>query len=538
MIKVVTVDEMRMIETQATQSGVSYEQMMDKAGQGVARYLLTRLNDDNNTILGLVGGGNNGGDTLVALATMAKAGWKTYAYLVKVRADEDPLMKWYLQCGGEFQSSAADVHRKKLEEWLKASSILLDGILGTGVYLPLSTEIASLLRYVTFIKNLPMVVAIDCPSGVNCDTGEAAAECIPAKLTLCMAAIKSGLLRFPAFQLAGQLEVVDIGLPKKLEPLAKIKSEIPIREDVRKILPVRPMNAHKGMFGTTMIAAGSVNYIGAAYLCAAGAYATGTGLVQCAVPEGIQIALASKIPEATWLILPSELGVISEEAAELFLSKLQKATAVLLGPGWGSEETTGKFLASILSQHHAAKRSKNIGFMPTEENGKQSQKAGLPPLVIDADGLRLLAKEKGWEKDLPKDTILTPHPGEMSGLCNLPVEEIQRNRMSIAKEYAEKWECIVVLKGALTVVGNPNGQTCTIPFATSALAKAGSGDVLAGMITGLRAQGMPAFEAAWSGAWLHAQAGLLAAKKIGSTAPVTASTVLEMIPKVFQDLQY
>ncbi len=538
MIKVVTVDEMRTIEAQAAQSGVTYEQMMDKAGQGVARYILTRFNGENKSVLGLIGTGNNGGDALVALATLAKAGWKTYAYLVKPRADEDPLMKWYLQCGGAFESSETDLHRKKLEDWLKSSSLLLDGVLGTGATLPLSTEISSILRHVNSIKNLPTVIAVDCPSGVNCDTGEVSADCIPANTTLCMAAIKSGLLRFPAFPLAGQLEIVDIGLPKKLESWVKIKSEIPVIEDVRRVLPPRSLDAHKGTFGTAMIAAGSINYIGAAYLCAAGAYATGTGLVQCAVPEGIQMALAGRIPEATWLLLPNELGVISENASDLFLSKLQKVTAVLLGPGWGTEETTGKFLANILNQHQTGKKPKNIGFMPTEENGKQDQLQGLPPLVIDADGLRLLAKEKGWKKNLPKDTILTPHPGEMSALCGLTVEEIQKNRLSMVKEFSEKWGCIVVLKGAMTVIGNPNGQLCTIPFATSALAKAGSGDVLAGMITGLRALGMPAYEAAWAGAWLHAHAGLLAAQHMGSTASVTASIVLKMISKVFQNLEY
>jgi hydroxyethylthiazole kinase-like uncharacterized protein yjeF len=174
MIKVVTVDEMRTIEAQAAQLGVSYEQMMDKAGQGVARYVLTRFNNENQTVLGLIGSGNNGGDTLVALATMAKSGWKTFAYLVKSRAEGDPLTKWYLQCGGELESSETDIHRKKLDEWLKASSVLLDGVLGTGATLPLSDEIASLLRYVNSHRKLPTVIAVDCPSGVNCDTGEVA----------------------------------------------------------------------------------------------------------------------------------------------------------------------------------------------------------------------------------------------------------------------------------------------------------------------------------------------------------------------------
>ena len=161
-----------------------------------------------------------------------------------------------------------------------------------------------------------------------------------------------------------------------------------------------------------------------------------------------------------------------------------------------------------------------------------------PPLVMDADGLRLMARLKNWPELLPPGSILTPHPGEMSALTGLTVEQIQSDRWETARTYARKWKTTVILKGALTVIADENGQACIIPVATSALSKAGSGDVLAGLVAGLLAQGRPAWEAAVAGAWIHAQAGLAAAQNLGSPAPVMASDVIEAVPGVLWALQF
>jgi hydroxyethylthiazole kinase-like uncharacterized protein yjeF len=160
----------------------------------------------------------------------------------------------------------------------------------------------------------------------------------------------------------------------------------------------------------------------------------------------------------------------------------------------------------------------------------------LPPLVIDADGLKLLSRIEGWTEMLPKQTILTPHPGEMAALTGKGVDEIQANRVDTARKFAQEWGQVVVLKGALTVVASPGGLTYTIPVATSALAKAGTGDVLAGMITGFRCQGLGALEAAICGAWVHAQAGLLAVEVTGDEAAVIASDVIEAIGEVLAEM--
>ena len=179
-----------------------------------------------------------------------------------------------------------------------------------------------------------------------------------------------------------------------------------------------------------------------------------------------------------------------------------------------------------------------MGFVQTN-GAKNSQKTNsLPPLVVDADGLKLLAKMNDWQKLLPTHSILTPHPGEMSVLTGIPTEKIQRERLKIASDFSAQWGHVVVLKGAFTIIAAPDGRTTTIPIATPALARAGTGDVLAGVITGLRAQGLNAYDSARLGAFIHAQAGLVAAEIQGSTAAVLAGDVLNAVADVVAELEW
>jgi NAD(P)H-hydrate epimerase len=379
----------------------------------------------------------------------------------------------------------------------------------------------------------PYVVAVDCPSGVDCDSGEAAPEVIPASVTVCMAAVKQGLLKFPAFELAGELRVVDIGLTEKLKLWKQIKHFVADDELVEDVLPARPADSHKGTFGTALIVAGSINYTGAALLAGRAAYRIGTGLVQMAVPGPVHAALAGHFPEATWILLPQEMGVIADSAADVLVKNLERATAVLIGPGLGAENTTGDFLENLLQGKHTIRKpGGRIGFVQNTESAAAEKAAVLPPLLIDADGLRHLAKLKDWPTLLSAGTILTPHPGEMAALTGLDKDDIQKDRLGIALKYAAEWKHVVVLKGAFTIVAAPDGRSTTIPVATSALAHAGTGDVLAGLIAGLRAQGVEAYEAAVAGAWIHAEAGLYAAEKVGSEASVLAGDVLEAVADI------
>jgi len=538
-MKLVTVSQMQKIEKEADAGGLTYDQMMQNAGQGLADVVLELpFDEEKPQIIGLVGPGNNGGDTLVALTALVAEGWKARAYLVKRKKDD--LVKQFVEAGGEVLSGEKAF--EKLAASIETADVLLDGVLGTGINLPLKKEVAELLSEVNDILDAldesPFVIAVDCPSGVDCDSGEVAEETIPADVTVTMAAVKQGLLKLPAFEYGGDLQVVDIGLPSDLPSLKDLQTDVAEEDSVSALLPERPLDSHKGTFGAALIAAGSVNYTGAVVLAGEAAYRAGAGLVTLAVPASLHGVLAGQIPEATWVLLPHSMGVISSSAAEVLTKSFERATAMLIGPGFGMEATTKEFIETILAGTSALKKSTaRIGFIHEEGEKKEEETSNLPSMVVDADGLRLLAQIKDWHTKLPAPAILTPHPGEMSALTGLSKEEIQEDRQAVARKYAKEWGHIVVLKGAFTVIASPDGRVTVIPVASPALAHAGTGDVLAGLIVGLRAQGLAAFDAAVAGAWVHAQAGLYAADDLGTTASVMAGDVLNSISDVLSDLE-
>jgi hydroxyethylthiazole kinase-like uncharacterized protein yjeF len=450
---------------------------------------------------------------LVALYHLSKQGWETCAYIIRARDPADPLSSRLAENGGRVIKAEDDKKSMQLLELLKSSSILLDGVFGTGIKLPLKEEIAKLLQLIK--SNLGVngskihVVAVDCPSGVDCETCAAADEVIPAELTITMAGIKYGLIQFPAARLAGEIRVISIGPVEDYKAYKSNQKIVLTAETIKQYLPERPIDAHKGTFGTAFIVAGSVNYTGAALLAGLAAYRSGAGLVTLAIPALLHTALAGEFPESTWVILPDELGVISADTTRDFLTRLFSDT--------GSGEIG------------------EIGFIQGTRSNKASDHFQ-KPIVMDADGLKLISKIPDWYKLLPSPAILTPHPGEMSVLTGLPVGEIQRDRIGNAGQYSQKWGHVIVLKGAYTVIAAPDGSIAIVPVATPALARAGTGDVLAGLIVGLRAQGVDAYQAACAGAWMHATAGILAAKRLGTNVSVIARDVLDAVPQVLSDL--
>jgi ADP-dependent NAD(P)H-hydrate dehydratase / NAD(P)H-hydrate epimerase len=543
-MRIVSVEEMRAIERQADAGGLTYADMMENAGRGVAEQVHAVYGQQMSRVAALVGSGNNGGDALVALAHLATWGWSVCACLIMERSEDDPLVQRVIEAGGEVFGLASESYAS-LDSALQKVDVVLDGVLGTGIRLPLKQSLAQTLAHIGQVLGRitprPRIVAVDCPSGVDCDSGEAAPETLSADLTVTMAAVKLGLLRLPAFACLGELRLVEIGPLEGLSAWQSLTRRVVDAGWVGEILPPRPLDSHKGTFGTALIVAGSGNYSGAALLAGKAAYRVGAGLVTMGIPESLHAPLAGHFPEATWLLLPEEMGVIGADAAGLLMRNLARATALLLGPGFGLEKTTHDFLDRLLTQAPAYDRQE-MGFLPGQSAAKNDSKGvdaspGLPPLVVDADGLKLLSRLPGWEKRLPSPAVLTPHPGEMAALTGLSTDQIQADRLALAEKYALAWGHVVVLKGALTVVAGPDQRSAVLPVATPALARAGTGDVLAGMIAGLRAQGMPAYEAAVAGAWIHAMAGLTAADQLGTTASVLAGDVLRCIPAVFSGLE-
>lgn len=556
MIKVVTVEQMWQIEAAADAAGLSYDQMMQSAGRATADRVLEVMADRPDTrVTVLIGPGNNGGDGLVAGRLIAaESGAQVRFYLLKPRADDDANFVAVRDAGLLIANEQDDRDKRVLRNMVGTSDVVIDALFGIGVQLPIKDDAAKVLRNVrqaldeqasqprnhTFIipsvpdqmrvSPRPYVVAVDCPSGLNCDTGELDANAVSADETITFIAAKPGLLTFPGAEAVGKLGVAPLGVD--VEALQSEKRVLVDATYVRELLPARPANANKGTFGKALVIAGSVNYVGAAGLAAHAAYRAGAGLVTVGAPQPVVAMLAAQLLEPTWLMLSHDMGVLSEGAAETIQEEVGNYQALLLGPGWGREETTKTLLTRLFAQTAAdSKRAarRKIGFAALESSGAENsdKQVSLPPLVVDADALNLLGEVENWWTMLPARSILTPHPGEMARLTGMEKDEIEANRWQVASQKAAEWNAIVLLKGAHTVIAEPDGRVAVLPFKTDALATAGSGDVLAGTITGLLAQGVSPFEAAVVGGYLHGLAGQQAAGWLGSTRSVVAGDVLD-----------
>jgi len=532
MVKIVRIEEMQAIEAAADRGGLSYASMMENAGRGFALQLQTLLRDvEGKHILILVGPGNNGGDGLVAAHYLAEMGSQVAVYLSHARSGEDVN---YARLQGRMPVITAedDAGLEILQARAEEADVVVDALLGTGFRLPMRPGIGSLLvalQTALEARNEPVpIAAVDCPSGLECNTGNIAAEALRAVWTVTFAAAKFGHFLRQGPDYCGKLSVVGIGLPEDLKEMKDVSVEMMTAADAARLLPHRPHESHKGTFGTVCVVAGSLNYPGAPVLVALGAYRAGAGLVRLAVPLPLQAVNAAAVPEAIWTLLPHELGVLTESATEVLMPVMKAADTVVLGPGLGQDPATLRFVDRLFNSPKQPRKG-TIGFIHEEEGVGGVAEDRLPRFVLDADGLRLLAKIEEWAEHLPPDSILTPHPGEMACLTGLSVEQIQADRVETARRWAQTWGHVVVLKGAFSVVAAPDGRAAVVPIATSALATAGSGDVLAGVIGALLAQGNAAYDAALLGVYLHAHAGELAAEKAGWEGSVMARDVADLL---------
>ncbi len=567
MSKILTVEQMRATEAAADTAGLSYETMMAHAGRIVAdrvKQLLEDYTDPRVTVL--VGKGNNGGDGLVAARLIAAETEAVVSiFLTEPRDESDPLLAEVRKSELLIADAATDGAGgyRVLRTMIANADIVIDAILGTGAKLPIKGELKKILAQIdralkdrkadhphlhltTPIRPTvsgardPIIVAIDLPTGLDADTGELDPSALYAAETITLEAAKPGLLTFPGAAAVGTLHIGALGIPEKTEPAASVKHTLVDASVVRALLPERPANANKGTFGKALIAAGSINYTGAAALAALSAYRVGAGLVTVAAPQPIIPMLAAHLVEATWLLLPHDMGVLSKGAARVLREEMAGYTAMLIGPGLGQEEPTAEFIEALFQSETVKVKTRSFGFsaapVATAEmpNGKDKGKGegALPPLVIDADGLNLLAKIESWWTRLPARTVLTPHPGEFARLAHIEDKDdekatdvVAKNRIGLAAEKAAAWNMIVVLKGAYTVIADPDGRVAVLPFANPGLARAGTGDVLAGMIVGLLAGGLDPFDAAVLGGYLHGYAGELATSYVGHPASVLAGDV-------------
>ncbi|MFB0559566.1 MAG: NAD(P)H-hydrate dehydratase [Dehalococcoidales bacterium] len=516
-MKILTTSQMRQVEQDCAKIGLPTDVLMENAGKAVAeevRQILGAIKKQRIVIL--IGPGNNGGDGLVAARHLHDWGAKVSLCLLSRRPPDDPNLTLVQERGIPCIEVTQDESLDRLNELLSSANAVIDAIFGTGKSRPLRDISQQALDRVNRAKKkYPSlhIIALDLPSGLNADTGETDPACLYVDNTVTLGFPKPGLFNSPGADRAGKITVVDIGMPAHLAE--GVTTELITNEWAKSVLPQRPLQANKGSFGRVLVVAGSINYIGAAYLACSGAIRVGAGLVTLATATSLQPVLASKLTEVTYLPLPeSHPGIISLHAARLIHQEFNNYNVLLLGCGLGQSQSTIRFIKSTL-----------FGLKP------------VPPfLVLDADALNTLAKIPNWWQQLTDNAILTPHPGEMARLVGVPVDEVQSDRAGIAKRVAQEWHKTIVLKGAYTVIAAPDGQAKVSPIANPGLASAGTGDVLTGAIAGLLAQGLSFFNAAALGVYLHAEAGEMVKSRLGD-AGMIATDLLPELPLVIKQLK-
>jgi hydroxyethylthiazole kinase-like uncharacterized protein yjeF len=513
-MKIVTAEQMRQIDRECNKRGIPVNTLMENAGRAVAEEVKASIGASaDQNILCLVGGGNNGGDGLVAARYLHDDGIKTSIYLCAKRPPDDENLKLAQERGITCVEAENDKNLKKLDELLASATIVIDALLGTGRMRPLAGVFKQVLEKANQARRECglKIVAIDLPSGMDADTGAVDSACPYADITVTLGFPKLGLFSFPGAERVGQLKIADIGIPEELAEA--VITELITDSWAKTVLPERPLNANKGSFGRVLVTAGSVNYIGAAYLACSGAQRAGAGLVTLATAASLQSILAAKLTEVTYLPLPeSQPGFISVEADDIITRQGRQYDVLLMGCGLGQDPSTVEFVSSLILEKE------------------------LPLPVLDADALNILPKIPEWWQWLTDDAILTPHPGEMARLCGLTIDEIQSDRLGITRRFAAEWHQTIVLKGAYTVIATTDGRCRVSPFANPGLASAGTGDVLAGVIAGLVAQGLTPFDAASLGVYLHGKAGETVKEKLGDTGMI-ASDLLPVLPSIIKQLK-
>lgn len=518
-MKSVSAGQMRALDRQMIATGgVPGEVLMDRAGFGVAE-IVRRLADTagfhDPRIALFAGRGNNGGDAFVAAR-----------YLHEVEMDVEVLFAGDIQAvSGDAllalrKMREAGVRLQVLEtmdDWdaLRLSrnwwaDILVDGLLGTGSRGPARGPAAGAIELINALSKQALVVAIDLPSGLDADTGTAEGDAVIADLTVTMGLPKRGLLQPDALEFVGVVEVVDIGIADELTESLPDGPELITARDVAGCFDRRPRRSHKGGYGHALLVGGGPGYSGAITLAAMAACRSGAGLISALVPASLVNTVAVRVPEAMVLGgTMTDTGSLSGEALEKMLDAdgLSRFSAVLIGPGLTTHPDGYRLVAAALA-------------------------SGVKTVVLDADALNLVAAAPESLDGTRPGVILTPHPGEMGRLLGCAARAVEQDRFGMARHAAGQFGAVTVLKGAGTVIADGTRLAVNLT-GNPGMATGGMGDVLAGLMTGLAAQGLDPFAAAMAAVYLHGCAGDDVALA-GSQAGLTALAVANAIPRVFR----
>ena len=464
-------------------------------------------------VLILAGRGNNGGDGYVMARILAERGWRVTTLVLGEEELISGDAKVMLNIIRQMELSVSfvpDVSTLEKHFTAAAPDLIIDAIFGTGLNSDVRGLQAEAINLIN--KSTAAVFAVDIPSGVDGSTGRVCGLAVKADLTVTFDHAKIGHGSQPGALYAGELTVVDIGIPLTGRPEFSSKVHLLDESEAQFLLPDRSSVGHKGQFGHLLVVAGSPGKTGAAALAGNAAVRSGCGLVTVATPATVHDIIEVKLTEAMSCPLADQEGLLSLKAQESIEQLLSERQALAIGPGLGQSPELIKLIKSLII-------------------------SATVPMVIDADGLNLLAGQlECLQERRQQPIVLTPHPGEMARLTGLSVKEVEADRFEVAQNFASKYGVVLLLKGARTLIAAPDGRVNINSTGNDGLASGGSGDVLTGLIGGLLAQGLDGFSAATLGAWLHGQAAELVADLQG-TAGMAASDLLSRLPIARQQLK-
>lgn len=511
-MKVVTGEIMQGMDRRAAEEfGVSGLTLMENAGRGCVDSISGRFGGEERRAVIVAGKGNNGGDGYVIARLLRERGWQVATFVLArrddivgdARANLDRLQ----HAAVVFCPEQGELGRYSAV--FRDATVIVDALLGTGLKSGVRGLYADAIELINGAGR--PVVAVDIPSGIDAGTGRVLGCAVRADLTVTFALAKLGHVLYPGAEHAGQLHIVDIGIPPEVAAEAA-GCEFLDAASVRPLLRRRERCAHKGSFGHCLIVAGSTGKTGAAAMAANSAVRTGAGLVTLAVPAALNAILEIKTTEAMTLPLPDlGEGYLSGDAKAAIAEALRGKDALALGPGISWRPETARLLRELAEQ------------------------ADLP-LVIDADGLNALSDDPAvLLRKKSAAVILTPHPGEMARLAGMATAEVEADRIGTARAFASKLQVYLVLKGARTVIAAPDGGIAINGSGNPGMASGGMGDVLTGVLVALLGQGYDPFTACRLGVFLHGLAADLVAADKGEIG-ISATDVQERLPYAIHQL--
>jgi NAD(P)H-hydrate epimerase len=473
--------------------------LMENAARAVADWL-EQSYPNSKRICVCCGKGNNGGDGYAAARLLANRGYSVSVVCLQEPQTSDAQQNFHLwQNFGPTLTFPEPVAVQAIQE----ADVVLDAIFGVGLQRPI---IGLYMDWIAAINaSSAAVIGVDLPSGTSADDSQILGTSTRCVATVTFQVPKIGLWQYPGREQAGEIHVVDVCIPPHW-PTGEKSTYLLTEDFFCQALPKRPITAHKGTFGHLLVLGGQVGMAGAVQLASQAALQVGTGLVTAAVPSALRDRLLDLPEVMTWSASQTK-DVWQSNALPELRSQLSRYNALVVGCGIGASGEISTLLEGILREVREL------------------------PVLIDADGLNAL--DPDWLRERETLAVLTPHPGELSRLIGQPVSEFQQQRVATVRHWSQTWGVVLLLKGALTVIGTPEGQVFINPTGNPGMATAGSGDVLSGMIGGLLAQGLNPLEATLLGCWWHGSAGDWQAKRSGEVG-LTAGRLVEGISPVWQ----